>query len=87
MSYRRKPTSTYEPVRNALVKLVVDCARESNGRHRSGPQAKGWAGASRRLGGIAMTTLQSVAWGCARASTAEKVRAALVAAGLMKGST
>lgn len=70
----------YEDVRNALVRLVVRLADESNARQRSGPKAKGWKPAGRKLG-IAFVTLQSVAWGNARASTVAKVRDALVTAG------
>lgn len=70
-------------MRNALVRVVVDCAREHNAKNHRGPRSQGWRGAARKLG-ICIGSVQSVAWGLARHDTIARVQAALVAAGEMR---
>lgn len=81
-------------IRNALARLVVRCADESNTkrrshlrpsrvRPRSGPASKGWVGAAALLD-INFQVLQRVVRGLpVRASTVERVRLALVTTGAM----
>lgn len=74
---RRRTKTSYEPIRNRLVAFVVDRAREWNAAHPSSAvRAQGWRASSRALG-FSLGTLQAVAWGLARQTTAERVGRAL----------
>ena len=86
-----------DDIRNALARLVVRCAAESNARlwssskHRSpdvrlrgGPKAKGWKGAEKVLG-ISFQIIKKATEGRGvRSDTVERLRAALIAAGELK---